>query len=301
VYWQALLRDVPLIEFRDASNHREVIAACAELNTLGDFRGPKAGGRVTPATLFRGTTLYADGSDPRARVVTPPGVLDSPLVSQLLLRDIPFGAQWMSARIRPAPPAGEFLTTYEDWLRAQNGEPPRRGVTYEETPRCIATGRDLDERARHVPTLPVIASQQITTGAFGPDPRYGEMFPRAQPPTHPANPYRGLRTQTPATTFGQAHVAALILEALNSTVRAAYLQKFFVHRTLRPEAYGGLAHQRLANDVADYPMHDAILRSEALDPTRAEQRTHPLSQTYPAVSPSFSACRSAPPASPRRS
>ena len=43
------------------------------------------------------------------------------MVSQFLLRDMPFGAQWISARIRPATPDSEFLTEYEEWLRAQNG------------------------------------------------------------------------------------------------------------------------------------------------------------------------------------
>ena len=31
VYWQALLRDVPLTEFRDGTENREVLAACEEL------------------------------------------------------------------------------------------------------------------------------------------------------------------------------------------------------------------------------------------------------------------------------
>ncbi|WP_204251194.1 vanadium-dependent haloperoxidase [Elioraea rosea] len=289
VYWQALLRDVPLAAFRDGSDHRDVVAACAELNALGDFRGPKAAGRVTPATLFRGTALYADGPDPRGRVVTPPGVLDGPMISQFLLRDVPFGAQWMSARIRPATPSSEFLTNEEDWLRAQNGEPPRRGVTYEETPRYIATGRDLGEWVRHIPPFQAFAMQLITTGAFGPDPRYGGMYPAAQPPTHPANPYRGLRKQNPAASFGPPHVAALVVDAVNNTIRAAYWQKFFVHRTLRPEAYGGLAHHRLVNGVTDYPVPDAVLRSEALDRTRAKHGTLLLSQIYPDGSPNFSA------------
>ena len=62
-----------------------------------------------------------------------------------------------------------------------------------------------------------------------------------------------------------------------------------MHRTLRPEAYGGLAHHRLANGVTDYPLHDDFLRSEALGRTRAKHGTYLLSQTYPDGSPIFSA------------
>ncbi len=289
VYWQALLRDVPLAEFRDGTENRDVLAACAELSRLGDFRGAKIDGRVTPRTLFRGTALYADGPDPRGRVVTPPGVLDGPLLSQFLLRDVPFGSQWMSATIRPATAASEFLVTYEDWLRAQNGEAPRRGVAYETTPRYIATGRDLGEWVRHVPPFWMVAALLVMTGASPPDPRYGGVFAAAQPPTGASNPYRGLRKQNPAASFGPPHATALISDGINATIRAAYWQKFFVHRVLRPEAYGGLIHHRLVSGVSDYPIPDEVLRSEALDRTRAKQGTHLLSQIYPDGSPNFSA------------
>ncbi|BDG73070.1 vanadium-dependent haloperoxidase [Roseomonas fluvialis] len=288
-YWHALLRDVPLAEYQDATENRDVLAACGELSRLGDFRGPKAGGRVTPATLFRGTALYFDAADPRGRVATPPGVLDGPMVSQFLLRDVPFGSQWISARIRPATPGSEFLTTYEDWLRAQNGQPPQRGVQFEATPRYIATGRDLAEWVRHLPLFQTTVLLLLTTGAFAPDPRFGGMFPGAQPPTPASNPYRSLRTQNPASSFGPPHIMALLSEGTNNVIRAAYWQKYFVHRTLRPEAYGGLAHHRLVNGVTDYPLPDAFLRSEALDRTRAKQGTHLLSQIYPDGSPNFSA------------
>ena len=108
VYWQALLRDVPLTELRDDTTNRDVLAAVEEINKLQDFRGPKSGGRVTPGTLFRANALYFDAADPKGRSVTPPGVLDGPLVSQFLLRDVPYGAQWIGAQIRTALPASEF-------------------------------------------------------------------------------------------------------------------------------------------------------------------------------------------------
>lgn len=291
VYWQALLRDVPFAEYRDDIENRDLLAACADLNRLSDFRGPKAGGRVTPSTLFRGTALYPDAADPKGRSVTPPGVLDGPMVSQFLLRDVPFGSQWLSAKMRPATSASEFLVTYEDWLRAQNGESPRRGPTYEATPRYISTGRDLGEWARFTPqgNMIVAAAQLLMSPAFPSDPRYGGLFAAAQPPIHQSNPYRTLRKQNPGPSFGAPHMFSLIFEGLNAAVRAAYWQKFFVHRTLRPEAYGGLAHHRLVNGVTDYPLPDEFLRSAALDRTRAKQDTCLLSQIYPDGSPNFSA------------
>jgi hypothetical protein len=290
VYWQALLRDVPFSEYRDGTGHPGVLAAAAELSRLHGFRGAKAEGRVTPGTLFRGSALYFDPGDAKGRAVTPPGVLDGPVVSQFLLRDVPFGAQWISARIRPATPDSEFLTGHEQWLRAQNGQPVSGRPRFEPTPRYIANGRDLAELVRQGLTSPVALGLLLGTPSAEADSRYGGMFPAAQPPLSPANPYRRLPAQSAGgASFGPSHLQAVLALGINCAPRAAYWQKWYVHRTLRPEAYGGLAHQRLANGVADYPLHDDFLRSEALDRTRARQGSHLLSQTFPDGAPVFSA------------
>ena len=290
VYWQALLRDVSFGEYQDGTSHAGVLAAAAELSSLAGFQGAKADTRVTPGTLFRGGVLYFDAANPKGRAVTPPGVLDGPMVSQFLLRDMPFGAQWISARIRPATPESEFLTDHDEWLRAQNGQPVSGRPRFEETPRFIANGRDLAELVRQGLTSPIALSLLLATPSAEADSRYGGMFPAAQPPLSAANPYPRSRTQSAGgASFGPSHLQAILAQGITCAPRAAYWQKWFVHRTLRPEAYGGLAHQRLANGVADYPLHDDFLRSEALDRTRAKQGSYLLSQTFPEGSPVFSA------------
>jgi hypothetical protein len=290
VYWQALLRDVPFSEYQDGTSHPDVLAAATELSKLPGFRGAKAEGRVTPGTLFRGGVLYFDPADPKGRAVTPPGVLDGPVVSQFLLRDMPFGAQWISARIRPSTPDSEFLTEYEQWLRAQNGQPVSGQPRFEPTPRYIANGRDLAELVRQGLTSPIALSLLLATPSAEADVRYGGMFPASQPPLSPANPYRRLRTQSAGgASFGPSHLQTMLAQGILCAPRAAYWQKWYVHRTLRPEAYGGLAHQRLANSVTDYPLHDDFLQSEALGRTRAKQGSYLLSQTFPDGSPVFSA------------
>ena len=290
VYWQALLRDVPLTELRDGTDNRDVLAAAEELNRLSDFRGPKADGRVTPGTLFRASALYFDAADPKGRSVTPPGVLDGPLISQFLLRDVPYGSQWIAARIRTALPASEFLTAYEEWLATQNGEAPQRQMQFDPTPRYIATGRDLAEYVRSGPAFAWAASLLLGTAAGGPDPRYAGLYPLAEPASYPSNPYRRSKNQTTAgASFGLPYVQALLAEGTSYATRASYWQKYFVHRTVRPEAYGGLAHHRLANGVSDYPLHDAFLRSDALGRSKAKYGTYLLSQTYPTAAPLHSA------------
>lgn len=290
VYWQALLRDVPFSEYQDGTSHPGVLAAAAELSRVAGFRGAKVDGRVTPSTLFRGGVLYFDPADPNGRAVTPPGVLDGPVVSQFLLRDVPFGAQWISARIRPSTPDSEFLTEHEEWLRAQNGQAVSGRPRFEPTLRYIANGRDLAELVRQGLTSPIALGLLLGTPSAEVDPQYGGMFPAAQAPLSPTNPYRRLRKQGPGgATFASTHLQAVLAQGISCAPRAAYWQKWYVHRTLRPEAYGGLAQQRLANGITDYPLHDDFLRSEALDRTRAKQGTFLLSQTFPDGSPVFSA------------
>ncbi|HEY9455146.1 MAG TPA: vanadium-dependent haloperoxidase [Bradyrhizobium sp.] len=286
VYWQSLLRDVPLTELRDDTSNRDVLSATEELNKLADFRGPKSGGRVTPGTLFRANALYFDPADPKGRSVTPPGVLDGPLISQFLLRDVPYAAQWISAQIRTTLPASEFLTEYEEWLAIQNGVAPKRQLQFDATPRYITTGRDLAEYIHTGPALGWAAALILATPGGGRDHRYSGIYPPAEPASYPSNPYRKLKTQGPGgATFGLPFVQALLATGIRNSVRASYWQKYFVHRAVRPEAYGGLAHHRLANGVSDYPLHDNFLKSEALDRSKAKYGTYLLSQTYPEAAP----------------
>jgi hypothetical protein len=286
VYWQALLRDVPLTELRDDTTNKDVLAAVEEINKLSDFKGPKAGGRVTPGTLFRANALYFDASDPKGRSVTPPGVLDGPLISQFLLRDAPYGAQWIGAQIRTATPANEFMTDYEEWLAIQNGAAPKRRTEFDPTPRYIATGRDLSEYIHLGPALGWAAALMLATPGGGTDPRYSGMYPPTEPVSSPSNPYRKSKTQGAAgATFGLVHIQGLLTTGITDATRASYWQKYFVHRTVRPEAYAGLAHHRLANGVSDYPLNDNFLKSEALNRSKAKYGTYLLSQTYPEAAP----------------
>ena len=271
---------------RDDTTNRDVLAAVEEINKLQDFRGPKSGGRVTPGTLFRANALYFDAADPKGRSVTPPGVLDGPLISQFLLRDVPYGAQWIGAQIRTALPASEFNTDYDEWLAIQNGAAPKRQIQYDATPRYIATGRDLAEYIHLGPALGWAAALILATPGGGTDARHSGLFPPTEPASYPSNPYRQSKTQAPGGgTFGLPYIQAVLATGISNSTRSAYWQKYFVHRVVRPEAYAGLAHHRLANGVSDYPLHDNFLKSEALGRSKAKYGTYLLSQTYSEAAP----------------
>lgn len=289
IYWQSLLRDVPFADYRDDTSNRLLIAAADELSRAPDFHGPKQNGRVTPQTLFRGAAWYVDTRDASGRTgrwVTPPGVADGPVVSQFLYRDVPFGPQSLPARIRSYTPAAEFQTAYDEWLAVQNGAAPKRAPVIDPQRRYIANGRDLAAYAHAASAFTLVANQLLSTAASAADPAFGGVFPGAQNTLSRTNPYLRSRTQGGASgTFGAAYFQSILNLAASLGIRINYYQKWYEQRVLRPEAFAGLVHHRLAGDVRDHPIHDAFLGSQALERSRAKHGSHLLAQVYPEGAP----------------
>src|SRR6266568_1267932 len=59
------------------------------------------------------------------------------------------------------------------------------------------------------------------------------------------------------------NVTSLLAEVSGYALRAQWFQKYWVHRALRPEAYGGLVHYT-KTAAASYPLHSDVLNSQAL-------------------------------------
>jgi hypothetical protein len=108
------------------------LAACDELSRLADFRGPRANGKVTPATLFRGLTA---------------GDQIGPYLSQFLLQPVNYGTIPLSHAINAYLPLSKGGTDYMvdpvSWLAVQNGLGPFPKNRIDSTPRHIRNGRDL--------------------------------------------------------------------------------------------------------------------------------------------------------------
>jgi hypothetical protein len=288
LYWVALLRDVPFSEFRDDTTHKDVIAAAQELSRAPDFQGPKVGGRVTPQTLFRGAAFYVDSTDRSGRTgrwVTPPGVTEGPYISQFLYRDVPFGPQTLSARIRSYTPANEFQTSVDEWLHVQNGHAPRARNLYDPNRRYVANSRDLAAYAHAAVAFNLVANQLLSTSASA-EAGFGGIFPASQNTLAANNPYLKSRTQGGASgTFGATYFQSILSLAASLGIRINYYQKWYEQRVLRPEAFGGLVHHRLAGGVRDYPIHEALLGSQALDRSRARNGSFLLPQVFPEGAP----------------
>lgn len=66
----------------------------------------------------------------------------------------------------------------------------------------------------------------------------------------------------------------------NRAIKAAWYQKWLVHRRLRPEELGGRIHNHMTGR-ADYPIHESILNSPVLDLIFNRYGTYLLPQAYP--------------------
>ncbi|AUX28217.1 MULTISPECIES: vanadium-dependent haloperoxidase [Sorangium] len=281
VYWKALLRDVPFESYADSS---DVADAIEEIDRLSGYTGPRVGGRVTLETLFRGSVTYADPRDRSgrtARHVIPPGVLDGPYISQFLLRDIPYGPQVLEGAIRTALPGNDFQTDYNEWLAVQNGLNPTRSIAYDPVRRYVSTGRDLAEYV-HGGAASFWGAALLLGAARSANPAVPGGIAA---PLSPTNPYLSSRTQaSAAATFSLAYLQGLLPFGTSRAIRAAYWQKWFVHRSIRPEAYGGLVHHRLANG-REHPLHHDILSSLAVELTFDTFGSYLLPQAFPEGAP----------------
>jgi hypothetical protein len=73
----------------------------------------------------------------------------------------------------------------------------------------------------------------------------------------------------------------LLGEAKQRACKAVWYAKWFVHRALRPEAYGGLVHMKKTHRQSDYPLDRDILTSMAVDRVFHNYQTYFLPQAFP--------------------
>jgi hypothetical protein len=257
LYWMALCRDV---NFTDYGSNPLAQAAAAELSSLHGFTGPRSGGLVTPQTLFRGFT--ADD-------------VIGPYVSQLLLCPFNYGPYAMDGKMSMYVPGVDYMTDQASWLAVQNGQGPFAQNVVDPVRRYIRNGRDY---AMFVHTDPL-------GGLFMSFYNAGmELFQNGAP-LNPGNPYRDYKTQDPFGTFGVPFFLGMMGEVAMHAFKAAWYAKWFVHRALRPEAFGGLVHMTKTRQ-AHYPLHSDILNSVALAAVFAlKPHTYFLPQAFPEGSP----------------
>jgi hypothetical protein len=252
LYWMALARDV---QFTDYASSSLIARAADDLSAFSDFRGPQQAGQVTPATLFRGNTL---------------GDLAGPYLSQFLLKECPFGSLTISQRQQTVVSGLDYLTSFETWRNIQNGAAAGQDQ-FDARQRYIRNGRDLGQYV-HVDALyEAYLNACLILLDLG-------------VPVDPGNPYATTTRQDAFSTWGSPHILSLVTEVATRALKAVWYQKWFVHRRLRPEAFGGLVHNVLTG-AASYPIDAEILDSAALQAVFRKYGSYLLLQAYPEGSP----------------
>jgi membrane-associated phospholipid phosphatase len=256
-YWMALTRDVSFIDFGTGANTDSgnlTAAACVELNNMSDFRGPRQTGSVTPETLFR---------------MNPTGCVGGPYISQFLYLNCPYGAVEIEQKMT-TPTAGssnDFLKSLSTWLAAQNGQNPVATLTMDGTKRYIRNGRDLGQWV-HIDVLNQLSLHAMLV-----------LFSIGCP-VNSGNPYNGSLNQCGFSTFGGPHLISLLGEVAARALRAQWFQKWNVHRSLRPEEFGGRI-DRTKSGAVIYPVHTDALNSDAIDRVHDINGTWFLPQAFP--------------------
>jgi membrane-associated phospholipid phosphatase len=266
-YWMAWLRDVNFLDYGTSS---EVAAACADLNRFGeDFQGPKIGGKVTPQTLFRDVTL---------------GTNVGPHISQFMWLNTPFGVEYVQRKMRTLLPDTDHLTSYDNWLAAQNGHILETAASdFDPVRRYIRTGRDLAQWV-HIDVL-----YQAYFNAFlilGTPPNSADPFSSGiGAPLNPGNPYLHSKTQAGFTTFGGPYFAALLTEVASRALKVTWHKKWQINRRLRPEAWGGLVHHQKTSNRYPGVLDARQLDSPVLDRVHDKFGTYLMPITFPEGSP----------------
>jgi hypothetical protein len=248
LYWQALLRDVA---FADYDSQPLARRAAEDLSRWPGFKGPREGGKVTPATLFRG-----------------PGSanLTGPYVSQFLYKDIFLPPMWVQQKVRTTVPGLDYLMTRDDWLACQNGA--IAGVNrFDDHPRHLRNGRDLGEFVHRDFSFQAALDACLVLLKIG-------------APANGGNPYKHSRTQSGFATFGPPYLFYVLAVVTQVALTTCWYQKWCVHRRLRPEEYAGRV-EVVRSGGARYPIAEEVLASAGLAETVLRHASALLPQAYP--------------------
>ena len=248
LYWQAICRDVPFLEYRSSTLIRQAARHLA----------------TTASNAFRDPTKKDH---------------QGPYVSQFLVRPVPYGSGKIEQRNSVPVPGSDFMTAPSEWSQIQSGIPPWREASYDAMPRYIRNGRDLAEYVHYDFSYQAFLNAALILINSGPKSILNcNQFKSA------SNPYRYSTVEDGFVTFGQAEAVDWLGRVTTAALKAAYFQKWITHRRLRPEALGGLVHQT-RTELKKHPISPSLITSEAVDAVFSRTGSYLLPQAYPEGSP----------------
>ena len=280
LYWMALLRDVPFDEWE---HHDLATQAIDELDLLNNKYADKP---------FAEHFDDSDSASPWSRQITlnrlfrgsAPGNDQGGYLSKFLELDVPFGTYTFKQEQYPLRSKHDYLTDWAEWLAVQNGKANPR------FPHLAEPGRDELEN-RGAAKQPLRTLRDLAHYVHF-DALHEAYFNAALileglgAPASDASAYRKESRQRGFGTFGGPHVLVLLTEVATRALKTVWHQKWYVHRRLRPETFGGRVH--LAKTNADYSalVHEDLLGSTVLERIKEKTKgTYLLPMAFPEGSP----------------
>jgi PAP2 superfamily len=244
-YWMALTRDVPFSRY---GSEPLTAAAITDLDRFPNYAG------VNAESLFRASEIA--------------GTLIGPYVSQFLWLNVPYGATTIVQQYKvPLPGASnDFNTVYSDWINCQNGVKPTVSISYDTQARYIRNGRDVGEWVHK--DWPYMGSMDALLIILG-----------LNAPADAGNPYNTSANQAGFVTFGTPYYTDLVARVCEDGMKAAWFQKWLVHRRMRPEAFAGTVHNTMTG-AAKYHISPLLLNSQAVKGVFSTYGSYLLPQAY---------------------
>ena len=244
--WMALARDVPFDQF---GNEPITQAAIVELESLVDYKGIKP---VTGSNLFRSPFV---------------GCTIGPYISQFMYMDAYYAKLKISQKLNPPIANKDFMVDWDEFLRVQNGVAPSEILMLNGTERYIITPRDIasyvqkdmNYQAFHIASMILLDMDA---------------------PLNPTNPYLQSLNQEGFATFGPQMITSMLAQISRMALDTVWYQKWFVHRRLRPEAYGGYL-DRTKNSIQTFPVNGQALNSQAVSDIFTKHGSYLLPQAFP--------------------
>lgn len=244
LYWKALARDVHFAEY----GHENITAAAfSDLLHFPYFANWDA------RRLFRGETA---------------GDLIGPYLSQFLTLPIPYGATTIQQMYRVPVAGDDHMADYTEWLRCQNGILPQMGNRLDTQIRYLRNGRDLGEYVHQDFSYQAFLNAALLLNSFG------------KAALSNTNPYKTATNQGGFATFGGPDVLSLVAQVANLALKAAWAQKWLLHRRTRPEMFAGRFHQQQIG-VASYPIHAQLAKAQGTQQIFKQWGNYLLPQAYP--------------------
>jgi hypothetical protein len=273
LYWMYLLRD---INFTDYDEEEIAEDAVNDLkNNFGSYNFIKGWTRdpampLSVKTLFRGTNV-GDDVGPYLSQFMLRGNKDEPIRRNYKDGYVKYGTTSIDQRHVVAKEEIDFMSDNKSWLDVQNGLFPYvdrleddDNDHFDDELRFIRNLRDL---ATYV-HFDALYQAYLTACLY--------MINDKRFMVSDGNHYKNLVKQEGFGNYGGPHILSLVTEVATRALKAVWFQKWFVHRRLRPEAFGGLIHHHKKSNNTKYPFIEGTIFNNSTVLERVAKRNKDL-------------------------